>query len=63
MYEYQTYFSSKREFPSRPVHAGAEKAWEWTPMSTAHDLVLRVGVKWEITHYYTNARVHDRPAS
>lgn len=26
-------------------------------MSVVHDLVLRVGVKWQITHYI-NARVH-----
>ena len=53
----QTYCSIEREFPPRPVHAGAEKAWEWTPMSVVHDLVLRVGVKREITHDYINARV------
>ena len=53
----QTYCSIEREFPSRPVHAGAGKAWEWTPMSVVHDLVLRVGVKREITHDYINARV------
>ena len=27
-------------------------------MSVVHDLVLRVGVKWQITHYI-NARVHE----
>ena len=53
----QTYCSIEREFPSRPVHASAGKAWEWTPMSVVHDLVLRVGVKREITHDYINARV------